>query len=274
MGDADCTYDFRELAPFVEKFRAGHEFIMGSRFRGSIEHGRDAAAAPLPRHARHDLDPQRALRQPLLRHPLRHARHHPRRARAAWTCARSPGSTPPRWCSSRSACDLRTAEVPVHFLKDREGRLSHHKRSGWFSPWKAAWINLRAMFVYGADFFLLKPGIVLLAARAAAHACRWPSGRSPSAAVTFDLLLDAAGHGPVRPRPAELLPRAAWPRPSTASRSRTPTRWLTGVPLYPHRVRLGRRCSLGASPWRCRCCCSTCGTGWRSHRIAGRTTSR
>jgi hypothetical protein len=50
----------------------------------------------------------------------------------------------------------------VRFLKDREGRLSHHKRSGWFSPWQAAWINLRAMFVYGADFFVLKPGLVAL----------------------------------------------------------------------------------------------------------------
>ena len=64
---------------------------------------------------------------------------------------------------------LRTAEVPIRFLKDREGRLSHHKRSGWFSPWHAAWINLRAMFVYGADFFLFKPGLVLLVAGAAAH---------------------------------------------------------------------------------------------------------
>jgi hypothetical protein len=59
--------------------------------------------------------------------------------------------------------DLETSEVPVTFLKDRDGRLSHHKRSGWFSPWAAAWINLRAMFVYGADFFVLRPGLVLLA---------------------------------------------------------------------------------------------------------------
>jgi hypothetical protein len=56
---------------------------------------------------------------------------------------------------------LRTEEVPIRFLKDREGRLSHHKRSGWFSPWHAAWINLRAMFVYGANFFLFKPGVAL-----------------------------------------------------------------------------------------------------------------
>jgi len=52
--------------------------------------------------------------------------------------------------------------VPIRFLKDREGRLSHHKRSGWFSPFHAAWINLRAMFVYGADFFLYRPGFLML----------------------------------------------------------------------------------------------------------------
>src|SRR5437868_1527889 len=39
MGDADLTYDFRELLPFVEAFRNGAEFVMGSRLRGSIEQG-------------------------------------------------------------------------------------------------------------------------------------------------------------------------------------------------------------------------------------------
>jgi hypothetical protein len=56
---------------------------------------------------------------------------------------------------------LRTDEVPIRFLRDREGRVSHHKRAGWFSPWQAAWINLRAMFVYGAAFFLYRPGFFL-----------------------------------------------------------------------------------------------------------------
>src|SRR5262245_20290855 len=32
MGDADCTYDFREITAFVTCFRAGNEFVMGSRF--------------------------------------------------------------------------------------------------------------------------------------------------------------------------------------------------------------------------------------------------
>jgi len=39
MGDADCTYDFRDLKPFLESFRSGYEYVMGSRFRGYIEPG-------------------------------------------------------------------------------------------------------------------------------------------------------------------------------------------------------------------------------------------
>jgi hypothetical protein len=58
--------------------------------------------------------------------------------------------------------ELSTAEVPIHFLKDPEGRLSHMKRRGWMEPWRAGWMNLRAMLTYGVDFFLLKPGAVLL----------------------------------------------------------------------------------------------------------------
>jgi len=55
--------------------------------------------------------------------------------------------------------ELKRAEVPVHFLKDREGRLSHHKRAGWRSPWIAGWINLRSMLIHGAEFFALRPGL-------------------------------------------------------------------------------------------------------------------
>src|SRR5262245_54191600 len=31
MGDADCTYDFRELAAFMKCFEGGYEYVMGSR---------------------------------------------------------------------------------------------------------------------------------------------------------------------------------------------------------------------------------------------------
>ena len=47
-------------------------------------------------------------------------------------------------------------------LRRRARPSSHHRRAGWSSPFHAAWINLRAMFVYGVEFFTFKPGLVLL----------------------------------------------------------------------------------------------------------------
>ena len=161
MGDCDCTYDFRELGPFVEKFRSGAEFIMGSRFTGYIEPG---SMPPLHRYlgtpvttwilnvifASRFSDIHCGMRgitkDALARMDLRSQ---------SWEYASE-------MVLKSVHMSLRTEEVPIRFLKDREGRLSHHKRAGWFSPWQAAWINLRAMFVYGANFFLFKPGLLLL----------------------------------------------------------------------------------------------------------------
>ena len=161
MGDCDCTYDFRELAPFVEKFRGGAEFVMGSRFRGYIEPG---SMPPLHRY----------LGTPVTTWILNiifGSRFSDIHCGMRGITKDGLGRMDLRSQSWEYASEmvlksvhmgLRTEEVPIRFLKDREGRLSHHKRSGWFSPWSAAWINLRAMFVYGADFFLFKPGVVLL----------------------------------------------------------------------------------------------------------------
>ncbi len=162
MGDADCTYDFRELAGFVERFRAGDDFVMGSRFRGYIEPG---SMPPLHRY----------LGTPVTTWILNFLysskfsdihcgmRGITRDALARLQLESQSWEYASEMVLKSVHMKLRTAEVPVRFLKDRDGRLSHHKRSGWFSPWHAAWINLRAMFVYGADFFVFKPGLVLLA---------------------------------------------------------------------------------------------------------------
>jgi glycosyltransferase involved in cell wall biosynthesis len=37
MGDADDSYDFTNLGPFLEKLRAGYDLVMGNRFKGGIE---------------------------------------------------------------------------------------------------------------------------------------------------------------------------------------------------------------------------------------------
>jgi glycosyltransferase involved in cell wall biosynthesis len=39
MGDADESYDFSSLFPFVEKLRAGYDLVMGNRFKGGIAPG-------------------------------------------------------------------------------------------------------------------------------------------------------------------------------------------------------------------------------------------
>ncbi|HET6950720.1 MAG TPA: glycosyltransferase family 2 protein [Acidimicrobiales bacterium] len=162
MGDADCTYDFRRLGEFVERFHDGYEFVMGSRWKGSIEPG------SMPALHRHFGTPfttwilNRVYGSRFsdihcgMRGITRDALERMDISSQSWEYASE-------MVLKSVHMGLRTAEVPVTFLRDREGRLSHHKRSGWFSPFQAAWINLRAMFVYGADFFALKPGLVVLA---------------------------------------------------------------------------------------------------------------
>lgn len=39
MGDADDSYDFSNIIPYVEKLREGYELVMGNRFKGGIEKG-------------------------------------------------------------------------------------------------------------------------------------------------------------------------------------------------------------------------------------------
>jgi glycosyltransferase involved in cell wall biosynthesis len=159
MGDADCTYDFREITRFVELFRSGYEFVMGSRFKGDIEQrampflhqyvGTPVTTWILNRiYSSKFSDIHCGMRgittEAFRRMDIRSQ---------SWEYA---SEVVLRSVHMR----LKTAEVPVRFLRDPPGRVSHHKRRGWLSPWKAAWTNLRAMFVYGADFFVYRPGIV------------------------------------------------------------------------------------------------------------------
>ncbi len=162
LGDADCTYDFREIAPFVEKLRQGVEFVMGSRFAGSIE----AGAMP----ALH-----RYLGTPIsnfiinLIYGTRFSDFACGMRGLSTEALRSMKLRSPSWeyasemIIKSARLKLSTGEVPVSFRKDVAGRLSHHKRIGWRSPWHAGWINLRIMLIHGADFLVFKPGLVMLA---------------------------------------------------------------------------------------------------------------
>ncbi len=163
MGDADCTYDFREIAPFLERFREGYEYIMGSRFRGSVE------AGAMPALHRYFGTPLTNFLLNLI-YGTKFSDIHCGMRGITLAALKDMNIRSQSWEYASEMVvksvrmKLRTVEVPVKFYKDRHGRQSHHKRIGWFSPWHAGWINLRAMLIYGADFFVMKPGMVLLAA--------------------------------------------------------------------------------------------------------------
>jgi len=161
MGDADCTYDFREIGGFVEKFRAGNEYVMGPRFKGYIEPG------SMPALHRHFGTPLTTLILNVLYSTRFSDIHCGMRGITRDALLRIELESQSWQYASemvlKSVClGLKTAEVPVRFLKDKEGRLSHMRRNGWTEPWRAGWINLRSMLTYGADFFLLRPGLIVL----------------------------------------------------------------------------------------------------------------
>lgn len=181
MGDADCTYDFRELESFYSAFLEGATYVMGSRYKGSIEKG------AMPFHHQYFGTPittwilnrifgskfsdihcgMRAITLELLKDTNLQSQ--------SWEYASE--------LVIKSVTHNATiTEVPVKFYKDRNGRESHHKREGWLSPFRAAWINLRAMFTYGADAFLIKPGILLTVL---------------GALLTFAVTLGPIGIGPI-----------------------------------------------------------------------------
>ena len=100
MGDADCTYDFRQLAPFVEKLHEGYEFVMGSRWLGTIEEGAMPATAQICRHTPHNLDLKSSVRQSIS--PISTAACVPslKTLYNAWASPHSRGSTHRKWFSS------------------------------------------------------------------------------------------------------------------------------------------------------------------------------
>jgi glycosyltransferase involved in cell wall biosynthesis len=159
MGDADCTYDFRDLTPFVERFHEGYEFVMGSRWKGSIERGAMPAlhqylGTPVTTWVLNRLYSSGFSD---IHCGMRGITH---RALVAMDLESDSWEYASEMVLKSVQMELQTTEVPVQFLKDRDGRVSHHKRQGWHSPFSAAWANLRAMFVYGSDFFLLTPGFL------------------------------------------------------------------------------------------------------------------
>ena len=161
MGDCDLTYDFREIKVFIDSYKKGNEFVMGSRFTGSIE---DGAMPPLHRYFGTPLTTWILNR-------IYHSKYNDihcgmrgltKNALVKINLTSKGWEYASEMVLKASRIGLQIDEVPVNFYKDRDGRFSHHKRAGFWSPWYAGWINLKAMLIYSPDSFLIKPGIALL----------------------------------------------------------------------------------------------------------------
>lgn len=161
MGDADGTYDYKETGNFVKKLDEGYEFVMGTRMKGWIEKNampklHQYFGTPLTTWILNRLFGlnfsdihcgMRAMtKDALIKIDLKSR---------SWEYASE-------MVVKAGLLKLKTAEVPIHFYKDKNGRLSHHKRSGWFSPWYAGWINLKIMFLYAPNFIFFIPGFFAL----------------------------------------------------------------------------------------------------------------
>ena len=161
VGDCDLTYDFREIKLFIDKMDEGYDLVMGTRMKWSIEKGAMPAlhryfGTPFTTWILNFLigtkfsDIHCGLRAITLRALKKMDLHS-----QSWEYASE-------MVIKAGLMKLKSSEVPISFYKDRVGRQSHHKRSGWFSPWQAGWINLKVMFLYAPRQMIIKPGFLFL----------------------------------------------------------------------------------------------------------------
>ena len=159
LGDADCTYDFRVLNPFLEELRTGNSFVMGNRFAGEIEQG------SMPILHRYFGTP---LTSWLLRrmHALKFGDIHCGMRGLTTELFRSLPFDEPGWeyapemVIRASQLATSTSEVPINFLKEPKGRISHFRRGkfAWISPIRAGLGSVRVTLIHALDKILVRIG--------------------------------------------------------------------------------------------------------------------
>ena len=155
MGDADDTYDFLGIVPFVRKLDEGHDLVMGSRFKGKIYPG---AMPPLHRY----------LGNPVLTGILNllfsagisdaHCGLRAFRKQAYRQMALKTGGM--EFASEmviRAAQErLRITEVPTTLKPDRRDRPPHLR------SFRDGWRHLRFMLMFSPSWLFILPGLLFL----------------------------------------------------------------------------------------------------------------
>lgn len=155
MGDADDSYDFTALQPFVDELRAGADLVMGNRFAGGIEPG------AMPRSHRFLGNPVLSgIGRLFFRLRIRDFHCGLRGFRRDRMQELGLDTTGMEFASEmvvKSAlAGLDVREVPTTLAKDGRSRPPH------LNTWRDGWRHLRFLLVYSPSWLYLYPGIVLL----------------------------------------------------------------------------------------------------------------
>jgi Glycosyl transferase family 2 len=180
IADADSSYDLASLGPFVGALRAGHDLVMGNRFRGGIAPG---AMPWLHRYLGNPVLSWLGRRLFGLRGVgdfhcgMRGFRRDS--VRALGLCM--PGMEFASELVVRAAlagCSI--AEVPTTLRPDGRSRPPHLR------TWRDGWRHLRFLLVFAPNKTLVYPGAALAAVGVAGTALLGPAPRTVGT-VTFDV---------------------------------------------------------------------------------------
>jgi len=155
MGDADDSYDFSNLGPFVEKLRGGWDLVMGNRFQGGIKPG----AMP-PLHKYFGNPALTWIGQLFFSSPAGDFNCGLRGFRRESILKLDLQTTGMEFAGEMvvkaSLYKLRVAEVPTVLSPDGRSRPPHLR------TWRDGWRNLRFMLLYSPRWLFLYPGVALM----------------------------------------------------------------------------------------------------------------
>jgi glycosyltransferase involved in cell wall biosynthesis len=155
MGDADDSYDFADLLPFLEKLRQGNDLVMGNRFRGGIKPG---AMPPLHRYLGNPV--LTAIGRLFFRSSAGDfhcgLRGFNRRAVLGLDLRTTGMEFASEMVVKATLHKLSIAEVPTTLSPDGRNRPPHLR------SWRDGWRHLRFLMLYSPRWLFLYPGIALL----------------------------------------------------------------------------------------------------------------
>ncbi len=156
MGDADGSYDFSALDPFVERLGAGTDLVMGNRFAGGIAPG---AMPPLHRYVGNPL--LSGIGRLLFGVPVGDFHCGLRgfaRQRMIDLHLRSTGmELASEMVVRASLAGFAVAEVPTTLAPDGRSRPPHLR------SWRDGWRHLRFLLLFSPRWLFEVPGVVLMA---------------------------------------------------------------------------------------------------------------